>query len=55
MTFLHGTLLGVTHVCMECANVNWPWLRIWTLIFRGMHAFKLQNLLDKAVERKTAP
>ena len=44
MTFLLGTLLGVTYTGMESADVNWTWLRILVLIFQGMHTFELQNL-----------
>ena len=53
MTFFLGSLFGVTHTSMESADINWLWVLV--LIFRGMHAFELQNPRDKAVEGKIVP
>ena len=33
MTFLLGILLGVTHACMESADIDRTWPHIWALIF----------------------
>ena len=55
MALILGALSGVSYTGIESANVYWTWLWVWVLIFWGMHAFKLQNFWDKAVERKAVP
>ena len=55
MTLLLNALSGVTNASIESADVDWTWLWVRVLISRRMHAFDLQNFLDKAAKRKAIP